>query len=79
MSGGSHNYIGDRLYEECYGRMEDAELDKLVGDFCEVLHDLEWWQSDDIGEEEYRLSVRKFKEKWLKKGFASPARCRASQ
>lgn len=65
MSGGSYNYIYDRLEDECVGRMYDIELDDLVKDLCDVLHDLEWWQSCDIGEENYRDTVKKFKEKWF--------------
>ena len=65
MSGGSYNYIGSTLADECYGKMEDDELNELVSDFCKVLHDLEWWQSADIGEDAYRATVDKFKKKWF--------------
>ena len=65
MSGGSYDYIYSRLEYECVGRMYDIELDDLVKDLCDVLHDLEWWQSSDISEEGYRDTVRKFKEKWF--------------
>lgn len=65
MSGGSYDYICYRLSEECEGRMHDAELNELVKDLSEVLHDLEWWQSGDTGEERYRRTVRSFKRKWL--------------
>ena len=46
--------------------MFDKELDELCKDLTVVLHDVEWWQSSDIGEEEYRKTVSKFKKKWLK-------------
>ena len=65
MSGGSYCYISSRLDDECVGRMYDIELNDLVKDLCDVLHDLEWWQSGDIGEKDYRDTVRKFKEKWF--------------
>jgi hypothetical protein len=29
------------------------------------LHDLEWWQSGDYGEDTYRETVKKFKDKWF--------------
>lgn len=66
MSGGSYEYICYRLEEECSGRMCDAELDDMIKDLCNLLHDLEWWQSSDVREETYRESVRRFKAKWFK-------------
>ena len=66
MSGGSYDYIYSRLSDVCEGAMYDAEMNDLIKDICEVLHDLEWWQSCDIEEEDYRETVKKFKEKWFK-------------
>lgn len=66
MSGGSYDYIYSRLSEECEGRMYDAEMDDLIKDLCKVLHDLEWWQSCDISEEDYRKTLSAFKKKWFK-------------
>lgn len=68
MSGGSYNYIYSTLSEECEGQMYDVELDDMVEDFVKVLRDLEWWQSDDISEEDYRRTVMKFKAKWFQGG-----------
>lgn len=65
MSGGSYNYIYCQLKSECAGQMFDCEMDDMIRDLCEVLHDLEWWQSGDSGEEEYRETLRKFKQKWF--------------
>lgn len=66
MSGGSYAYIYCRLKEECDGRMYDAEMDDMIRDLAEVLHDLEWWQSADSSEDEYRATLTRFKEKWFK-------------
>ena len=66
MSGGSYNYIYSRLSSECEGEMHDAEMDDLIKDLCEVLHDLEWWQSGDYSEDQYRETVSEFKKKWFK-------------
>lgn len=66
MSGGSYNYIYNKLSVECEGEMHDAEMDDLIKDLCEVLHDLEWWQSGDYSEEQYRETVSEFKKKWFK-------------
>lgn len=66
MSGGSYNYISCSLSNECLGAMYDEEMDDLIKDLCDVLHDLEWWQSGDSDEETYRETVQKFKDKWFK-------------
>ena len=66
MSGGSYDYVYYKLSDECEGRMYDAEMNDLIKDLCEVLHDLEWWQSGDISEDSYRKTLAKFKAKWFK-------------
>lgn len=66
MSGGSYDYIYSQLEDECENRMYDSEMNMMIKDLCKVLHDLEWWQSGDYSEAEYRKSVNKFKEKWFK-------------
>ena len=65
MSGGSYNYEYYRVEEEYVGAMYDAELDEMMKDLVKVLHDVEWWQSCDIGEDSYRKTVKKFKDKWF--------------
>lgn len=65
MSGGSYSYIYSHLQEECENRMYDAEMNDLIIDLCEVLHDLEWWKSGDISERNYRETLFKFKKKWF--------------
>lgn len=66
MSGGSYNYIYNKLLVECVGEMHDTEMDEMLRDFCDVLHDLEWWQSGDYSEDQYRETVSEFKKKWFK-------------
>lgn len=61
MSGGSYGYIYSRLEEECDDRMYDAEMNDMIKDLCEVLHDLEWWRSSDYSEDKYRATLAKFK------------------
>ena len=65
MSGGSMGYIYSRVEEYCVGYMEDAEMNDLMKDLVEVLHDLEWWQSADTSEEDYRKTLARFKKKWF--------------
>lgn len=66
MSGGSMGYLYSSVQDYCVGYMQDAELDDLMKDLVKVLHDLEWFQDCDIGEEDYRNTVTKFKNKWFK-------------
>lgn len=67
MSGGAYDYGYSRL--EIYeGRMKDPEMEELLKDFREILHSLEWCDSGDTGESDYRADVKRFKEKWLSKG-----------
>ena len=65
MSGGSYNYVYNRLRTECEGQMYDAEMNDMITDLCDVLHDLEWWQSGDYSEYEYRETLSEFKQKWF--------------
>jgi hypothetical protein len=66
MSGGSYNYMYCRINDEYVDRMFDSQLNSMMKDLVDVLHDLEWWQSCDSSEERYRDTVRKFKKKWFK-------------
>lgn len=66
MSGGSHNYIYCRIETDLVGQMEDRELNDLMKDIVTLAHDLEWYHSSDISRDDYRESVRKFKDKWFK-------------
>ena len=66
MSGGSHNYIYCEIEEYLVGQMEDRELNDLMKDIATLAHDLEWYHSADTSHDDYRESVRKFKDKWFK-------------
>jgi hypothetical protein len=65
MSGGHFDYLYWQVEETYVGQMEDYELDEMMKDLCDLLHDLEWWQSADYSEDTYRETVKKFKEKWF--------------
>ena len=65
MSGGSYDYIYAKLIEECGGAMYDAEMNDMIKDLADVLHDLEWWQSGDCDEGRYRQTLCNFKVKLL--------------
>lgn len=66
MSGRSYNYMYSRINDEYVGRMHDSQLDEMMKDLVDLLHDLEWWQSSDTGEDTYRRAVTEFKKKWFK-------------
>ncbi len=64
FSGGSYDYAYNHL-DIYYHNVYDEELDLMIQNLREVLHDLEWWQSGDIGEEDYRKTLNDFKKKWF--------------
>lgn len=41
MSGGSYSYVYCRVEEECVNRMFDSQLNEMMKDLVDVLHDLE--------------------------------------
>jgi len=65
MSGGSYDYTYSRVEEQYVGRMYDIELDDMMKDLVQVLYGLEWWQSSDWSEDQYRKVANKFKAKWF--------------
>ena len=65
MSGGSHEYLCFQVEEEYVGSMHDKEMDALIDDVSKVLRGLEWYDSGDIGIDEYRECIRAFKKKWF--------------
>ena len=67
MSGGSYNYGYSTVEYTYVGEMQDTELNEMMKDLVEVLHDLEWYVDCDISEEQYRETVTKFKSKWFKR------------
>jgi hypothetical protein len=66
MSGGSYNYMYCRIEYEYVGRMYDSQLNAMMKDLVDLLHDLELWMSCDYSEDTYRKSVTEFKKKWFK-------------
>lgn len=67
MSGGSYNHGYSIIEYDYVGEMHDTELNEMMKDLVNVLHDLEWFVDCDISEEEYRETVTKFKRKWFKR------------
>lgn len=67
MSGGAMDYVCWTLEGNASGKLEDKELEAMLKDFVNLLHDCEWYHSGDIGEDDYFETVRKFKKKWFGK------------
>lgn len=67
MSGGSYNYGYSTVEYTYVGEMKDTELNEMMKDLVQVLHDLEWYVDCDISEEQYRETVTEFKSKWFKR------------
>lgn len=66
MSGGSFDYMYSRVEQTYVGEMRDPEMDALMKDLVEVLHDLEWYVSADYSRKDYQETLDKFKAKWFK-------------
>lgn len=66
MSGGSHDYIFAKIENELCGKMRDVELNDLIQDVANLAYALEWCDSGDTDEEDYKQEVIKFKQKWFK-------------
>lgn len=65
MSGGRFDYMYSQIQNMYEGSMGDYELEELLKDFTSLLHDLEWYKSGDYDGDDYRESVREFKNKWF--------------
>ena len=65
MSGGSYNYEFYNIEHTYKGKMKDAQLNEMIVDLVGLLKDLEWCDSGDTGEEDYRETANKFKKKWF--------------
>ena len=67
MSGGALNYFYASL-EDHVGDFRDKELDDLVKDLADLFYALEWCESGDTCDGDYREAKDKFKAKWFGKG-----------
>lgn len=72
MSGGRFDYKDRELRDEIFGwrdtwcdRFEDREISELVWDILNLIHEFDWYNSGDTGEDEWLEAKHKFKMKWL--------------
>lgn len=66
MSGGSLDYVCYKV-DDAARYVKDKKVRELLRDVANLLHDLEWAQCDDISEEDYLETLKKFKKKWINK------------
>lgn len=73
MSGGYWNYEDTRLKNEIFqyrnvpwNALEDAELSTMLFELFEVLHQFDWYKSDDSDKEDYLAAKKAFKKKWMR-------------
>jgi len=67
MSGGSFNYMYQRIEDEYSGQMQDIEMNNMIKDLVIVLKSLEWYVSGDTDIEDYKKDLLEFKSKWFDK------------
>lgn len=72
MSGGRWNYKDSSLKDDIFGYaekptnvFEDREISDLVWDVFDLLHDFDWYQSGDTGEDTWLKAKNAFKKKWF--------------
>lgn len=72
MSGGLWSYQDRNLKHEIFGWVdkptnvfEDIEISELVFDVLNLLHDFDWYQSGDTGEDDWLKAKCEFKSKWF--------------
>lgn len=68
MSGGSFDYMYSKIRDTYKGELHDQELEEMLEEFCDLLQELEWWQSGDTSEEQYINTVHEFKQHWIERG-----------
>ena len=66
MSGGHFDYYDLSLKNEIEGEdFEDVEIQELVNDVLDLIHEYDWYKSCDTSQEYYLEHKRKFKAKWF--------------
>lgn len=72
MSGGRFNYKDQYLRDEIFGwrdtwydRFEDREISELIWDVLNLIHEFDWYDSGDTGEDTWIAFKHEFKAKWM--------------
>ncbi|MFD1515674.1 hypothetical protein [Halomarina rubra] len=64
MSGGSLNYVCQKVERAVETGHLDEEKIELVKDIAGLLHDIEWSASGDYGPDQFRSTLAEFTTKW---------------
>lgn len=59
--------FGKYKYARITNPFFDKQISELVWDVFVLMHSVDWYDSGDTGEEDYREDVRFFKKKWFGK------------
>lgn len=66
MSGGRYQYYDISLKSEIEGDdFEDVEIQELVNDVLDLIHEYDWYMECDTSREDYLKAKNEFKHKWF--------------
>lgn len=73
MSGGYFDYLDDRLKSEIFGYcceeakniFEDREISQLIWEVLDLIHEFDWYKSEDTCKDKYLEEKAAFKKRWF--------------
>lgn len=72
MSGGYFDYLDDRLKSEIFGCcekakniFEDREISQLIWEVLDLIHEFDWYKSEDTCKDTYLEAKAAFKKRWF--------------
>lgn len=73
MSGGCFDYLDNRLKSEIFGYccekakniFEDREISQLIWEVLDLIHEFDWYKSEDTCKDTYLEAKAAFKKRWF--------------
>ena len=73
MSGGCFDYLDNRLKSEIFGYccekakniFEDREISQLIWEVLDLIHEFDWYKSEDTCKDRYLEEKAAFKKRWF--------------
>lgn len=73
MSGGCFDYLDDELKSEIFGCccekakniFEDREISQLIWEVLDLIHEFDWYKSEDTCKDRYLEEKAAFKKRWF--------------